>query len=267
MSESVHEPVIDAPMARRIDSNGRRRVGRRAGPSDGLPAPVPLSSTPGWRLSSALGLGALVVVLSDTDHTTQVVAQAVVGLSTPTARRTRAPAQIAAHVSERLPQLPDGQQLVGRDRRSAARRLQPARGQHPDPAPRGGRPAGPSRPAVRSRNREVEVVDTASGVQYVLCGYGRPGARSPPGSRPRHATSCSGARRSSSRSTPSSTSARVNSVVVFLPPPPGGEIAPRRRSSSAAAISAPQLAQPLTRDARPADAGRRRRSLARRPRR
>ena len=151
VSESVHEPVIDAPMARRIDSKADddcRATRRRT--SDGLQASVPRSSTLGLALVLGLGLGALVVVLSDTDHTTQVVAQA--WSDYPSRRldeRARRRDRSARH--EPLPELPDGQQLVGRNRRSAARRLQPARGKHPGPAPRGGDPAGPPR---RRRDRE-----------------------------------------------------------------------------------------------------------------
>ena len=226
VSESVHEPVIDAPMARRIDSKAdelsgderarqtgyRRRfaliyaglalVRRRSGSArSSSSSPTPTHDDPGRRA-------------------------AVVGLSTPTARRTRAPAQIAAHVSEPLPHC---RRAAARraHRRAAARRLQPARGKHPGPAPRGGDPAGPSRPAAQIANREVEIVDTSSAVQYVLCGYGR-GCSIASGqpSEARHLL----LRREALELALYTFKylGRVNSVVVFLPPPPGGEIAPRR---------------------------------------
>ena len=242
MSESVHEPVIDAPMAKRIDAKAA---------DDDLSGDERARKTgyrrrfrfiyAGLAAVLGLGLGALVVVLSDTDHTTQVVAQQWSDYHPNGSTNARAGA-IAAHVSQGY-RSAGGEQLVGaiaspplvvsNQPEGSTQILLRAVAVRPD-LPVGGEVA----------DREVEIVDSASGVQYVLCGYG-PGCSIASGqpSEERHLL----LRREALELALYTFKyvGRVNSVVVFLPPPPGGETAStvaffRRRDLG------PELARPLS---------------------
>ena len=124
----------------------------------------------------------------------------------PTARRTRARAQIAAHVSSRYRAAGRASSWSGAIAGPPLVVSNQPRGKHPDPAPRGGRPAGHSH---RRRDRESRDRDHRLGERRPVRAVRlrRPGAPSPAGSRPRRATFSFAVRRSSSRSTPSSTSA------------------------------------------------------------
>ena len=76
MSERVHEkPMIDAPIARRVDETADDVPREERARLSGYKRRFALIYL-GLALAAGVGLGALVVVLSDTDHTTQVVAQA-----------------------------------------------------------------------------------------------------------------------------------------------------------------------------------------------
>jgi hypothetical protein len=93
-------------------------------------------------------------------------------------------------------------------------------------------------------NDEVEVVDTSSAVQYVLCGFGEScSIDSGEPSEARHLL----LRREALELALYTFKylARVNSVVIYMPPLPGGQLPPHvvflRRSELGA-----QLAKPLT---------------------
>ena len=252
----VHEkPLIDAPIAKRIDEKAAdddlRATSGHVTPATGAGSRfiyVGLAAVLG------LGLGALVVVLSDTDHTTQVVAQHWSDYhpdGSTNARAARSPQHVSqGYRSSAAASSSSAQSPVHRSSSPTSPRAAPrscsARS-----------PSGPTFPSAvrsriaRSRSSTRRAASSTCSAATALA------ARSPPGSRPRNATFSCGARRSSSRSTPSSTSSRVNSVVVFLPPPPGGETRldgrllppPRSRARARAAAE---------RDARqPEDAGRR----------
>ena len=241
MSESVHEPtVIDAPMARRADATTDDVSGEERARQTGYRRRFRYIYA-GLAVVLGLGLGALVLVLSDTDKTTQVVAQEWSGYQPNGSTNARAGA-IAAHVSEGYRNA-SGEQLVGaiaspplvvsNQPEGSTQVLLRAVAVRPD-IPVGGEIA----------DREVEIVDSASSVQYVLCGYG-PGCSIASGqpSEARHLL----LRREALELALYTFKyvGRVNSVVVFLPPPPGGETAStvaffRRRDLG------PELARPLS---------------------
>ena len=119
---------------------------------------------------SALGLGALVIVLTDTDDTTQVVSQAWSEFHPGRlAERARERDRGARH--ERLPGARTGSSwseaiagppvVVSNQPEGSTQVLIRAVAIQPDIPT-----------AARSRNREIEVIDTSSAVQYVLCGWG-----------------------------------------------------------------------------------------------
>ena len=241
MSEGVHEkPMIDAPIAKRVDETADDVPREERARLSGYKRRFALIYL-GLALAAAVGLGALVVVLSDTDHSTQVVAKAWSEFhpgGSPNARAN----QIAAHVTSRY-RGSDGQQLVG--------------GIAGPPVVVSNQPEGSTQVLIRAvaiqpdiptggaiGNREIEVVDTSSAVQYVLCGWGdQCSIASGQPSEARHLL----LRREGLELALHTFKnlGGVNSVIVFLPPPPGGEVAPLVLYLRRGELGA-QLAKPLT---------------------
>jgi hypothetical protein len=242
VSEGVHEkPLIDAPVAKRIDESAaddvsREERARRSGYRRRF-AVIYV----GLALVLGLGIGALVVVASDSDDSTQVIAPAWSDYQPNGSTNARAE-QIAQHVSERY-RLGNGEQLVGaiasppivvsNQPEGSTQVLIRAVAVRPD-LPVGGEIA----------DREIEIVDTSNSVQYALCGYGQgcsiaSGQPSPE----RHLLLRREALELALYTFKYMN--RVNSVVIFLPPPPGGETAStvvffRRRDLG------PELSRPLS---------------------
>ena len=181
------------------------------------------------------------VVLSDSDHTTQVVSQAWSEFhpgGSPNARAN----EIAAHVTSGY-RGSDGQQLVG--------------GIAGPPVVVSNQPEGSTQVLIRAvaiqpdiptggtiGNREIEVIDTSSAVQYVLCGWGEQCAIS--SGQPSEARHLLLRREGLELALHTFKNlGGVNSVIVFLPPPPGGEVAPLVLYLRRGELGA-QLAKPLT---------------------
>ena len=241
MSEGVHEkPMIDAPLAKRVDETTddvpREERARLSGYKRRF-AIIYL----GLALAAGVGLGALVVVLTDEDGSTQVVSKAWSEFHPGGSPNARAGA-IAAHVTSRY-RSADGQQLVG--------------GIAGPPVVVSNQPEGSTQVLIRAvaiqpdlptggaiGNREIDVIDSSSAVQYVLCGWGEQcSIASGQPSEERHLLLRREALELALHTF--KNLGGVNSVIVFLPPPPGGEVAPLvvflRRGELGA-----QLARPLT---------------------
>ena len=131
--------MIDAPIAKRVDETAddvpREERARLSGYKRRF-AIIYL----GLALAAGAGLGALVIVLTDSDDTTQVVSQAWSEFHPDGSPNARAN-EIAAHVTSRY-RGSDGQQLVGGDRRATGGRLEPAGGKHAGPDTSGRDPTG-----------------------------------------------------------------------------------------------------------------------------
>ena len=241
MSEGVHDkPLIDAPAATRVGA-----------PVDDVP-PEERARLSGYKrrfaiiylglaLAAGVGLGALIVVLSDDNGSTQVVPKAWSEFHPDGSPNARAN-EIASHVTERYKGA-DGQQLVG--------------GLAGPPVVVSNQPEGSTQVLIRAvaiqpdipaggaiANNEIDVIDTSNSVQYVLCGFGD--ACSIASGQPSEARHLLLRREGLELALHTFKNLRsVNSVIVMLPPPPGGEVAPLvmflRRSDLGA-----QLAKPLT---------------------
>ena len=239
MTEGVHEsPVIDATAAKRVDATDEVPREDRARLS-GYRRRFAIIYL-GLALAAGIGLGALVVVLTDSDESTQVIPKAWSSFQPNGSTNARANA-IAAHVSGQYRNV-NGQQLVGaiasppvvvsNQPEGSTQVLIRAVAVRPD-LPVGGEVA----------DREVEIVDTTNSVQYVLCGYGD-GCSIAEGqpSEARHLL----LRREALELALHTFKymGRVNSVVVFLPPPPGGETASTVAFFKRGELG-PELARPL----------------------
>lgn len=240
MTEGVHEqPLIDAPVAKRVEESEEVPREERARLS-GYKRRFAIIYL-GLALAAGVGLGALVVVLMDDDGSTQVVAKSWSEFHPDGSPNARA-AEIAAHVASRYRGV-DGQPLVGaiagpplvvsNQPEGSTQVLIRAVAIRPD-LPTGG--------AVG--DREIEVIDTSSAVQYSLCGFGE-GCSIASGepSEARHLLLRREALELALHTF--KNLGRVNSVIVFLPPPPGGEVAPLIVYLRRAELGA-QLAKPLT---------------------
>jgi hypothetical protein len=240
VSEGVHDtPIIDASTAKRVEPTSEEIPREERARLSGYRRRFAIIYL-GLALAAGVGLGALIVVLTDSDESTHVLPPAWSSFEPNGSTNARAGA-IAAHVSEGYRHA-SGEQLVGaiasppvvvsNQPEGSTQVLIRAVAVRPD-LPVGGEIA----------DREIEIVDSSNSVQYVLCGYG-PGCSIAKGqpSEERHLL----LRREALELALYTFKyvGRVNSVVVFLPPPPGGETAStvmffRRKDLG------PELARPL----------------------
>ena len=241
MSEGVHEkPILDAPVAKRVDETADEVPREERARLSGYKRRFAIIYL-GLALAAGVGLGALIVVLSDEDGSTQVVPKSWSEFHPGGSPNARA-GEIAAHVSSQY-RGTDGQQLVAaiagpplvvsNQPEGSTQVLIRAVAIRPD-LPTGGAIA----------DREIEVIDTSSAVQYSLCGFGE-GCSIATG-QPSEARHLLLRREGLELALHTFKNlGRVNSVIVFLPPPPGGEVAPLVMYLRRGELGA-QLARPLT---------------------
>ena len=241
MSEGVHEKhVIDAPVAKRVDEPGVEIPREERARLTGYKRRFAIIYL-GLALAAGVGLGALIVVLSDSDESTQVLPKAWSEFHPDGSPNARAN-QIASHVTSNYKGA-DGTPLVG--------------GLAGPPVVVSNQPEGSTQVLIRAvaiqpdnpaggalANREIEVIDTSSSVQYVLCGFGE--QCSIASGQPSEARHLLLRREGLELALHTFKNLRgVNSVIVMLPPPPGGEVAPLVMFLRRGDLG-PQLAKPLT---------------------
>jgi hypothetical protein len=241
VSEGVHEkPVIDAQVARKVDAPAEDIPAEERARLSGYKRRFAIIYL-GLALAAGVALGALIVVASDDDGSTQAV-QTAGSEFHPNGSPNARVSEIAARVASRY-RGEDGQQLVAAISGPPLVVFnQPEGSTQVLVGAVAIRPTIPAGGAVEPS--EIEVVDTTNAVQFVLCGYGEScsiAAGQP--SEARHLL----LRREALELALYTFKylGGVDNVIVYLPPLPGGQAPPHvvflRRGELGS-----QLGKPLT---------------------